>query len=168
MLWAATSPGVPPDQFEGLIEVVSQLPQEDDSDFARFTRASTQRHREWLSANEARARYRVRWAEFFKNYDVLLCPITTTAAIPHDHSEPMFARTIQVNGQSRPYLDIIAWAGVIGMAYLPATMAPVGCTSNGLPVGLQIVGPYLEDRTPLDFARRLADVVGGFEIPPGY
>jgi amidase len=168
LLWAATSPGVPPEQFEGLVEVVGQLPQEDDSDFSRFTRASTQRHREWISTNEARARYRVRWAEFFKDYDVLLCPITTTAAIPHDHSEPMFARTIHVNGQSRSYLDTIAWAGVVGMAYLPATMAPVGRTSDGLPVGLQIVGPYLEDRTPLDFARRLAEVVGGFEVPPGY
>ncbi|HEV8717191.1 MAG TPA: hypothetical protein VGX03_30770 [Candidatus Binatia bacterium] len=43
-----------------------------------------------------------------------------------------------------------------------------GVTPAGLPVGMQIVGPYLEDRTPIDFARRLAEVVGGFEAPPGY
>jgi amidase len=54
------------------------------------------------------------------------------------------------------------------MALLPSTVAPIGRTAGGLPVGVQIVGPYMEDRTPLDFARRLAEVTGGFEIPPGY
>jgi hypothetical protein len=33
---------------------------------------------------------------------------------------------------------------------------------------LQIVGPYLEDATPIDVAARIADVVGGFRAPPGY
>ena len=80
----------------------------------------------------------------------------------------MMARTIQVNGQARSYVDGVAWAGVIGMAYLPVTMVPVGRTPQGLPVGVQIVGPYLEDRTTIDFARRLSDVIGGFEPPPGY
>ena len=73
-----------------------------------------------------------------------------------------------MNGQSQPYLNVIAWAGVIGMAYLPATMAPVGLTSQRLPVGIQIVGPYLEDRTTIDFASRLSDVIGGFTVPSGY
>ena len=80
----------------------------------------------------------------------------------------MSARTIQVNSQSHPYLNVAAWAGVIGMAYLPATMAPVGLTSQRLPVGLQIVGPYLADRTTIDFASRLSDVMGGFTAPSGY
>jgi amidase len=52
------------------------------------------------------------------------------------------------------------------MALLPATCAPAGRTAGGLPVGLQVVGPYLEDRTTIDFARRIADVVGGYEAPP--
>jgi len=36
-----------------------------------------------------------------------------------------------------------------------------------LPVGIQIVGPYLEDATSIDVAARLADVVGGFRPTPG-
>jgi amidase len=140
----------------------------DDSLLARFARATTQRHREWLAANESRQQLRARWAEFFRDYDVLLCPVAVTAAIPHDHSEPFLARAIQVNGQTRSYADLLGWAGIIGMALLPSTVAPIGCTASGLPVGVQIVGPYLEDRTPLDFARRLAEVTGGFKIPPGY
>jgi amidase len=69
----------------------------------------------------------------------------------------------------RSYYDTLtAWAGLAGMAYLPATVAPVGRIAGGLPVGMQVVGPYLEDRTSIDFARRLAEVVGGYERPPGY
>ena len=91
------------------------------------------------------------------------------AALPHDQAESLVGRTIRVNGAPRPYLDQLIWNGAIGnLCYLPATVAPVGLTPGGLPVGIQIVGPYLEDRTPLDVARRMADVVGGFERPPGY
>ena len=168
LLWSATSPGVPPESFQNFIDLTAQLPQDDKSLLAHFVHGTTQRQRDWLILNETRAQYRARWAEFFKNYDVLLCPITPTAAIPHDHSEPISARTIQVNGQSHLYLNVIAWAGVIGMAYLPATMAPVGLTSQRLPVGIQVVGPYLEDRTTIDFAGRLSDVIGGFTVPSGY
>jgi len=168
LLWGATSPGLPPEMFEGLIETAAQLPADDDSELARVARFNTQRHRDWLSANEKRERMRAQWANFFRDYDVLLCPVTPTAANLHDHSEPFLARTITVNGQPRSYLDQIAWAGVIGMVSLPASVAPVGRTAAGLPIGLQIVGPYLEDRTPIDFARRLAEVAGGFDCPPGY
>jgi amidase len=168
LVHAATSAGVPADRFQQLAETANQLAPDDESRLTRYARNTTQRHRDWLACNETRQHLRLRWAELFQEYDVLLCPITPTAAIPHDHSEPIAARTIQVNGAPRPYLDQIAWAGVIAVAYLPATMAPVGRTSSGLPVGIQIVGPYLEDRTTIDFARRLADVIGGFEIPPGY
>ena len=168
LLWGATSPGLPREQIEELAVAAGQLPPEADGYWDQFVRASSQRHCDWLITNEVRARYRARWAEFFRHYDILLCPITPTAAFPHDHSEPMMARTIQVNGQARSYVDGVAWAGVIGMAYLPVTMVPVGRTPQGLPVGVQIVGPYLEDRTTIDFARRLSDVIGGFEPPPGY
>ena len=111
---------------------------------------------------------RARWAEFFRDHDVLLCPSSPVTAIEHDHEGDVFTRTMQVNGQTRPYADQVGWAGVIGMAYLPATVAPAGRSPAGLPVGVQIVGPYLEDRTTLDFARRLAEVAGGFEAPPGW
>jgi amidase len=51
---------------------------------------------------------------------------------------------------------------------LPATTAPVGLTRSGLPVGIQIVGPHLDDATPIDVAARMADVIGGFRMPKGY
>jgi amidase len=80
----------------------------------------------------------------------------------------MLSRKLQVNGAERPYGDALCWAGLIGNVRLPATVVPAGCTRAGLPVGMQIVGPYLEDRTPIDLARRLATLIGGFTPPPGY
>jgi amidase len=168
LLFAATSAGTPPEEFAGLARSADALAAADTSAQARYLRGSTQRHRDWLPANEMRLRLRAEWARFFGDFDVLLCPVAPTAAFLHDHSEPMPARTLDVGGTKQPYLDQLAWAGVIGMAHLPSTSAPVGRTPGGLPVGMQIVGPHLEDRTPIAFAAHLAKVVGGFVAPPGY
>lgn len=132
----------------------------------RMARYGTERHRDWLAANEARARLRARVAAFFREHDVLLTPVVPTPAIPCDESEPLTERRIAVSGASRPYSDLFAWIGLATAALLPATVAPVGRTPAGLPVGLQIVGPWLEDRTPLRFAQLLAELVGGYQPPP--
>ena len=99
---------------------------------------------------------------------MLLCPVTAVPAIPHDNRDPMPARKIRVNGAARPYDDLFAWISIATLGFLPAVAAPVGLTKDGLPVGVQIVAPYLEDRTAVDFARRLGEVIGGFAAPPGY
>ena len=160
--------GAPESTIAALTEHARQLAPDDDGLQARLARFATQRHRDWLVADERRQRYRAAWAGVFRDYDVLLCPVTPVTAITHDHEGDVFTRTIQVNGKTRLYADQVAWAGVIGMVFLPATVAPVGRTPAGLPVGVQIVGPYLEDRTALDFARRLGEVIGGYEPPPGW
>ncbi len=168
LLLPVTMAGAPESTIAALAERASQLAPDDDGLQARLARFATQRHRDWLVADERRQRYRAQWAALFRDCDVLLCPASPVTAITHDHEGDVFSRTIRVNGKTRLYSDQVAWAGVIGMAFLPATVAPVGRTPAGLPVGVQIVGPYLEDRTPLDFARRLGDVIGGFEPPPGW
>ena len=45
---------------------------------------------------------------------------------------------------------------------------PIGLSDDGLPVGMQIIGPYLEDRTPIAFAEAMERAFGGFVAPPGY
>jgi amidase len=111
---------------------------------------------------------RRRWADFFQHYDILLCPVTNTLPFPHDHSNPIHARQLTINGEGTPYTDILKWVGLIGVVYLPSTVIPLGRTSGGLPVGVQIVGPYLEDMTCLEFARELDRLTEGFVAPPGY
>jgi len=109
-----------------------------------------------------------KWAAFFEHYDVLLAPVSPTVAFPHDHKEPLIYRRLAVNGKKRPYLDNLAWTAMAVVSGLPATVAPVGLSESGLPVGIQIIGARFEDRTTIAFARGLSELVGGFVVPPGY
>ncbi|MQA15313.1 MAG: amidase [Pseudonocardiaceae bacterium] len=162
LLQGAVCNGYPRRVFDRLRDEAAAASPDDDSPRLRTARDITQRKRDWNSAHERRLQLASRWATFFRDHDVLLCPVTPTAAIPHDHAPDLDARTISVNGQHRPYWDQLTWAGLTGMAYLPAAVVPVGRTRQGLPVGLQVVAAHLEDRTAVDVARRIATVVGGF------
>lgn len=141
----------------------------DQSATANQLRGVVQNHRSWLQAHEAREAVRAAWAEFFQDYDVLLCPVASMVAFPHDHRERP-ERELAVNGRAEEFnLHVPGfWAGIATLPYLPATAAPAGRTPAGLPVGVQIVGPFLEDRTTIEFARLLAQITEGFVPPPGY
>ncbi|MGU3494852.1 amidase [Xanthobacteraceae bacterium A53D] len=130
-------------------------------------RALVQSHRTWLGVMERRAAIQRAWARFFESYDVLLCPVTTVAAFPLDEAGSRDDRTLIVNGKPRDYNDQLFWAGLATLSGLPASAAPIGETKDGLPVGVQIIGPYLEDRTPLAFAAALEPLYG-FRRPPGF
>lgn len=167
MLAAALAPGYD----EGLLEqlaIGAKAATDPRAMSTLFMRGSTMRHVDYVREAAARQEERARWADFFTGYDVFLCPIVMTAAFAHDHSPDLQARHLTVNGVQRGYLEAIGWAGLIGNVRLPATVVPVGRTRAGLPIGMQVVGPYLEDRTCIDLARRLKDVIGGFTRPSGY
>jgi amidase len=108
------------------------------------------------------------WQEYFTTHDVFLMPTAFVPAFPHDHSLPQEQRTIATPNGPRQYLELRFWISFASLTGLPATTAPIGRTPAGLPVGVQIMGPYLEDATPIDVAARLADLVGGFSAPTGY
>jgi amidase len=162
LLAAALSGGYPKHTFDTMAGA------EGDDETARTKRLTAMRHREWLSHHERRMQHRLRWEEFFESWDVMLMPVMPTAAIRHDHTQPIAGRTIMVNGEVRPYTDLMRWVGVIGEVYLPSTVVPIGVTSSGLPVGVQIVGPFLHDRTTLDVARHLLALSGGVPQPPDF
>lgn len=168
LLFPVLISGFVPALAEQLSAVAADPPPGLNEMLAQLARFGTARHTEWLIANETREQMRARCAEFFRRYDVLLCPVNQVPAIPHDHHEPLGERVIVVNGAECPYPHLFAWIAVPTMAGLPATAAPAGRTAAGLPVGVQVIGPFLEDRTTIDFARRLAEVCGGYEPPPGY
>jgi amidase len=67
---------------------------------------------------------------------------------------------------SRPYGDLMSWIPPATLTGCPATAAPIGQTAAGLPVGVQIMGPFWEDATPIAFADMLAKEIGGFSPPP--
>ncbi|MCY1555202.1 hypothetical protein D9M68_918390 [compost metagenome] len=73
-----------------------------------------------------------------------------------------------VNGRPLPYFDGLQWSSLATVADLPATSIPIGRFIDGLPMGVQLIGPHLEDRTPLRFAQLVEQVLGGFMAPSGY
>lgn len=149
------------------LDVIALGPQ-DDSYRARVARAATQSHRAWFQASEDRQRIRDAFASLFQTVDVLLCPVAASAAFPHDQDNPRWARTITINGRQESYNDQLFWAGIASLPNLPATVVPAGRTPAGLPVGLQIIGPYLHDYRTIAFGGLVSEVIGGFTPPPGY
>ena len=129
-------------------------------------RASTISHREWLLLTEKRDTNRLLWADFFADFDVLLAPVAFVPAFEHQHDGILYTRTLTVDGTTRPYADLIVWTSQFGYVYLPSTVVPAGWTDDGRPVGIQVVGPYLGDRTTLEFAKYVESLLGGYRVPP--
>ncbi len=168
LLRAATASRMRDEDFSRQQEIAATLTDDDISDRAAVARGATVLHRAWGNANEARTRLRYTWHEFFQRFDVLLTPVAATAAFPHNRNPNRDERTVNVNGKSAPYAEQLFFAGLASLSYLPATAAPIGLTEEGLPVGLQIIGPEGEDPTTIEFARLLAAEIGGFVPPPAY
>lgn len=165
---AAQCAGQPDDKYFYALGRVSSLDPNDKSALAQWLRGTAITHRDWVRLDYQRLMMRQKWADYFRQFDVLLCPVAPTAAFAHDHDE-LFKRTLEIKGQKKSYIDtMLAWAGLPMVSFLPVTAAPVGKTLQGLPVGVQIVGPYLEDKTPIRFAQLLTQISGGFSAPPGY
>jgi len=168
LLRAATSGRQSDEAFAKNREIARTLAPHDQSYFAQMVRANILPHRDWLSFNEQRHRMRLAWSAFFGEYDLLLCPAAASAACSHDHEGERHERTILVNGKRVPTTDQLFWAGYPCLSYLPSTVAPIGLTKSGLPVGVQIVGPQYGDRTCIEFARMLEREYFGFSPPPAF
>ncbi len=148
------------------VEKVRNLAAMPDNSFDTIqARAWTDPHKYFQAASYARMAARAAWKDYFRSHDVFLMPTLFIPAFPHDHSHPFYGRKLQTPEGPRNYEDLMFWVSFASLAGLPATTAPVGFTKEGLPVGLQIIGPYLEDATPIDFAEKLAHIIGGF-LPP--
>ncbi len=116
--------------------------------------------------NARRLRLKRQWAQFFTRHDVLLCPAAPVAMLPHQDDPNVMARTLEVNGEPRPYLDFLLWAAPAAACDLPAAAAPCGFTPEGMPRGVQIIASALEDRTAIGVAGMIQDAFGGFRSPP--
>ena len=88
-------------------------------------------------AERERAALFRRMLAFFETYDLLLSPATIVAPYPVEwrYVESIGDRTFET------YIDWLAIAFAITLTTCPALSAPAGLTAEGLPVGLQIVGP---------------------------
>jgi amidase len=145
---------------------VSALSPDNLSLNASRLRGLTMSHTAWIQTSQIRAALRTRWQALFQEIDVILCPPMPTPAFPHDHS-PRLEREIDIDGKKIPYSDQIVWAAIATSMGLPATAAPIE-HEGPLPIGVQIIGGYLEDRTTIAFAGLIEREFGGFKPPPGF
>jgi amidase len=159
---------LPPERLQAFREESPRLDPERRDYYAQLVRGSTLSHAQWLKLNERRHGMRHRWAEFFREWDVLLCPTAATVAFAHNHDGERWERMIPVNGAPQPSTTQLFWAGFSGAAYLPSTVAPAGTGPKGLPIGVQIVGPQYGDFTTIDLAVRLERDYRAFVPPPGF
>jgi amidase len=155
-----------PETYAGAQAGAAQLAADDFSLGAERLRGIALSHRDWVMADGARARLRAQWRELFQSFDAVICPVMPTPAYPHDHSAEQEARRIPIDGKDHVYPDQLAWPGIATLPGLPATAMPIGFSPDGLPLGVQIVGPWLEDRTPLRLAELIEREFGGFVPPP--
>jgi amidase len=153
----------PIDSDEQLRIRAAALGADDRSLDAVRLRAMVFSHHDWMEANHRRELHRHGWRQLFAEFDAVVCPITPTPAFPHDHNPDPLERRIDVDGVEYPYFDQLVWAGLATMPGLPATAIPASRSPAGLPVGVQLIGPMFEDRTPLRLAELLEQEIGGFE-----
>ena len=125
-------------------------------------------HLAWLKLQDQRALMQRAWADWFATgIDAFLCPVTPTPAFLHNQAGDFMTRTMDVNGEERSYLENTTWTGLIGVVGLPSAVPPLPRTAGGLPVGVQVVTPYLHDRSAVRLAGLIAEISGGgYEPPP--
>jgi len=134
-----------------------------------FVLGAVASHRDWLVQRELRHRARAIWREYFKDFDAFVIPVDFVPAFTHNNTNPdILARKLTTTEGQREYRDQTRWICFATLTGCPATVAPVGRTASGLPVGIQVMGPLLEDGTTIDIASKLSALMGGFVAPPGF
>ena len=121
----------------------------------------------YLQLLNRREHARAVWRAFFMEWDVLVCPTALDVAFEHQ-TGPQSQRVLSIDGRSVDYMSNIVYPMWAIYAGQPATAFPAGLSAGGLPVGLQAIGPYLGDRTTMQFARLLEREWHEFERPPSY
>jgi amidase len=113
---------------------------------------------DWLALQHRRAGFQRQWAALFTQFDAVVFPAFGVVPFAHEDEPDMEARTLTIDGKPTPYVAQLAWAGMASLVGLPATAAPVGQTKDGLPLGVQIIGGYLRDRTTIALAQALSEL----------
>jgi amidase len=170
LLSTMTSARLPAEQRRATLDVLKTRDDEWSRASQRGLEGAAPDYLGWIAQRE---QYRASWRAFFRDWDVLLAPAFYTVAYPHwDKPTPAtpesIRKTLDVNGKPESERLGLFYPAVATVAGQPATAFPLGQTRGGLPIGLQAVGPYLEDRTPIRFAALVARELGGFTPPPRY
>jgi amidase len=168
LLRAAMSPGITDEAIDGWRKDMETL---EGSKNLRMLRSrvegNSMRHSLWLELNSERRHFRRAFDAFFKDWDILLTPVTAGPAFPHDQKGERWERRLTINGKDVAETDQLFWAGYSGVVHLPSTVGPMD-NIGGLPVGYQATTGYGRDRTAIAFSEAVELAFGGFTPPPGF
>ena len=164
LLQSVMQSGLPEDEYQKIEELASSLDKNDLSVDAILAKGTVLSHRNWLRQNYAREQIKISWSKFFEEWDVLICPQLATTAIEHDHKK-ISERTVMVDNQEQRYFQQIFWPGLAVNAHLPSTVFPTGLSSDGMPIGLQVIGGAYEDKTTIKFAELYEEEFKTFVVP---
>ena len=159
LVTAAVTQSIPVDESGDVLESIAAAD-------PRRAAAAVVTHRDWLNHHRERESMREKWAEFFERFDAILLPVSFVPPFPHDQEGDFMSRTLICNGEVRPYRDLVGWTILTGMAYLPSTVPPIGLGASGVPIGIQVAGPYGSDRRTIALASQIAEQCGGYQVPP--
>lgn len=159
LLTAAIGAGFPPKLFDRMVAQV------DAGDAPGHVETSVMRFAAWARADEARHQAIAAWHELFDTVDVLIAPVAPTVAFPHNLDVSYWDRTTDVDGVTRPYTELLFWAGLPTMPGLPSLVIPAG-EVDGLPCGVQLIGPKWSERRLLAIGAALDAAVGRGFVPP--
>jgi amidase len=165
---AFIGPDLSPEPRQRLAAEAAALSAGDDSLQACRLRGIVMSHNDWVMATRTRFGNTARWRALFRDIDAILSPAMPTPAFLHDHS-PIDERLLDVDGTAARYADQIVWATIATLNGLPATTLPIARSPEGLPIGAQLIGAFLEDRTTIALAGMIERALGcAFTPPPGY
>jgi amidase len=132
----------------------------------RMQQCTTMSHRDWMHLDRHRLALGEQWSSTFERWDVVVCPAAPCTAFAHDE-RPFHERKLSVDGAEVAYEKLPCWVSLATPNGLPVTTVPIGADAAGLPIGAQLIGPFLDDHTPLALADLLESRLGcRFRPPP--
>jgi amidase len=112
---------------------------------------------EWIRLSAERGQLRGQCFALLERFDAVIAPAFGSAAFPHVDEPDWERRTLLIDGVATPYGVQGAWSSLASLAGLPATVVPVMRDAQGLPLGVQVIGPWLHDLGAIEVAARIGE-----------
>ncbi len=133
---------------------------------ARYRLRATSSYRDVMEAMTKRQIMKDRLEVFYESgWDAILSPVSPVVAFPHNHAQPQAERVLDMDGTKIPYMTMLCWIALATALHGPALAVPAGQTPQGLPTGVQLIGPMHEEDRLFDFAAAIEAGLGGFRAP---
>ena len=106
---------------------------------SRYVESPPQNFQTYLEANSSWDLLKQGVAGWFTRYDLFLCPTVPMPAYPHDQRE------LTIEGQTLASRHSLSATVPWDLTGSPAMSVPFGMSSDGLPIGVQLVARYFEE-----------------------